>query len=783
MGRRPRWSRQARPRLGRWLLLGVGGLLGVVALVAAAVAGLVWATLPGGDVNAALPGLSAPAAVEIDKEGIPRIRAANETDAAALLGFLHARERMFQMDLTRRSAAGELAELAGAVALPIDRMMRTLGVRQAAEGDLEGLPPETRAMVEAYTRGVNAWIDRRGRFAAAEYLLLGPPRAWAAVDCLLWAKAMGLFLSGNWRTELARAGLAGRMPPEVIRALWPGGLGGEGRPEAALPAGLPTGLGAHATRLAGLLPRFPDPFTHPESASNVWAVDGTQSATGAPLLAGDPHLGFALPSTWYLARIETPGLTLTGATAPGVPFLLLGQNGHIAWSFTNTGADVQDLFLETPAGPDAYETPDGPRPYAWREERIRVRGAPDEVLRVRSTRHGPVVSDLAGPDGPLLAASLANLMPGDTAAAGLHALNRARSLDEAAATVAHITAPVQNLIAADRSRIGFFVTGRVPVRRAGDGALPAPGADGSHDWTGWASGTALPQVITPASGRLVNGNERVAPPDFPVFLGRDWFGDWRAQRIRERLAAEQKHTPASFAAIQVDPLSPFARDLLPVLAGLPASGLARTARDLLRGWDGTMARDAQQPLIFQAWANEAARLLREQAGAPAGATAPAAELLAGSLAGCDCAALLARALETAVTALAAEHGPDPASWRWGAAHKAVFGHPLLRFVPVLGPLAGAAIESDGGDTTVLRAASGGRGFEALHGGAYRGVYDLAEPERSLFINAPGQSGHFASRLARHFLRPWRDGGMVTIPAVAPHVDVRLSFTPGNAQKR
>ena len=279
------------------------GLIAALALLAAcAVAALLWMSLPGGDLRAALPGLTAPVTVEVGRDGIPRIHAANEADAAEALGFVHARERMTQMDLMRRAAAGELSEIAGPAALPMDRMMRTLGLRVRAQADYPALPAETRALLDAYARGVNAWIAERGRFAAAKFLLTGAPRPWSPVDSLLWGRTMGVWLSGNWRTELARLSLAGKLPDAVIEALWPSAAGGAGQPQAVLdPA-----LAGVATRLAAALPDFPAAFTLPATASDEWAVDGARSTSGAPLLAGDPHLGFGLPGIWYLARIETP---------------------------------------------------------------------------------------------------------------------------------------------------------------------------------------------------------------------------------------------------------------------------------------------------------------------------------------------------------------------------------------------------------------------------------------------------------------------------------------------
>ncbi len=277
---------------------------------------------------------------------------------------------------------------------------------------------------------------------------------------------MGLYLSGNWRAELARVALLRRLPASEVNALWPNS-GGPGHPEARLdPSRLSPGLGATAAKLLAALPAFPDRFTQPPTASNEWAVDGRHSSTGAPLLAGDPHLAFGMPGIWYLARIETPGRVLAGATAPGVPFLVLGHNSRIAWTFTTTGADVQDLFVEIPVGTGMYQTPDGPRPFTTRTERIHVRGAPDETLAVRETRHGPVISDLVAPDGPVLALAMANLAPGDTAASGLQALNQADDVAAAGRAAALLTSPVQNLLVADRAGIGLFVTGRVPIRES-----------------------------------------------------------------------------------------------------------------------------------------------------------------------------------------------------------------------------------------------------------------------------------------------------------------------------
>ncbi len=709
-----------------------------------------WSTPPVGD--ARIAGLSAPVEITLDEDAVPRVRAATVADAAAAMGWLHARERMFQMEMLRRGASGRLSEIAGTSTLRIDRLTRTLGLVRAAEASLAALSPETRAVLDAYARGVNAWIAERGRFAAPEFLLLGAPEPWRPVDSLLWGKVMGLALGGNSRTELARLRLSTVLPPERLRELWPADTQA-GRPEASL------------------LP-FPNPFAAFRAASNVWAVDGRHSTTGAPLLASDPHLLYTFPPAFFLARVEIAGRAVVGATAPGVPLVLIGHNSRIAWGFTTTHADTEDLFVERLTPDGRYETPDGPRPFTIREETILVRGTEPVRLTVRETRHGPVISDveeLPLAPGTVLSVAMAVLAPGDTAAEGLLDLIRAENLDQAAAAASKITVPVQNLVVADRERIGLFVTGRIPIRRAGDGALPVPGHDGSHDWTGFAVGEALPRIVAPASGRLVNANERVAPPDFPVFLSRDWHGDFRARRIRQMLDARPTHDAAGFAAMQVDVQSMLATDLLPAMTAIPdPGGTAGAALALLRGWTGAMAAEAPQPLIFNAWLRGFVDLVLRRAGVANGGGETTGEFAtfvlgsgAGAWCGGDCRPLLTESLRAATDALADRFGADPRQWRWDVPHQATFEHPVLRFVPLLNHLARVAIPVGGDFYTVNRQAFRGD-FAAIHGASFRAVFDLSNLDRSRFMIAPGQSGHPLSPHRADFAERWRTNSMAVL---------------------
>lgn len=791
----------------RWAGRAAAGLLllGLVAVLL--LTGAAWWTLPARDGRLVLPGLSAPVDIAFDGYGIPHVRASVETDAWITLGWLHARDRMFQMEAMRRGASGRLSEISGASALRLDRYVRLLGLVPRAEADLLALPPETRAALDAYAAGVNAWIARQGRFAAPEFVLLGAPEPWRPVDSLLWGKVMGLWLSGNWRTELERARLAGLLPPDRIEDLWPPDTT-PGRPDdplrpagaAARPAAAADAPAPHLAALGGLLgrvPVFPLDAPLPETASNAWTVTGARSASGAPLLATDPHLGYSAPILWYLARIELPGgRVLAGATAPGVPGIVIGRNDRIAWGFTTTHSDTQDVFIERLVGPDAYETPDGPRPFTTRQEVIRVRGSDPVTMRVRESRHGPVISDLDAPlgrsDGTVLAVAMANLAPGDSAAAGLLALNGAGSIDAARDAARLIASPSQNLMVADtQGGIALFLTGRVPVRRSGDGSAPVAGWDGRADWDGFVPFDALPHVQNPASNLLANANNRVAPAGHAAFLGRDWNGDWRFRRIGEMLATRPRLEAADFSAMQGDTVSLFARDVLPAILAAPRpDGAGGAAFDLLAAWDGGMDGPRPQPLVFHAALARFGRAVLTRAGLPEDAARASPEFIRRLLtrpergrAWCGeagCGPLVSAALSQAVADLAPIHGPDPSAWRWGAAHPARFDHALLRFIPGLDRLTRISTPSAGDGETVSRAGMRAEQeglFGNVHGAGFRGVFDLSDPAGAWVVIATGQSGHPMSRHWSDQMPAWRDGALLRLGPIEGAAAGRVRLLP------
>lgn len=771
---------------GRLLAL----LVTLVILAAGFGMALVYSSLPDAREELAIPALAAPVSVTLDAHGIPRITATSERDAAVALGYLHARDRMFQMEAMRRGAEGRLAEIAGAPALRLDRFTRTLGLAQRAREDLAALSPEARDTLEAYASGVNALIAARGRLAAPEFMLIGEPEPWKPEHSLLWAKVMGLWLSGNWRRELEMSRLADTLSPERMRLLWPED-DSPGRPDLRATTTLDSG---HLARVLAALPVFGQDAQLPSSASNAWAVTGAGSLSGAPLLASDPHLGFQAPILWYLTRIELPdGQFRAGATAPGVPTVVIGRNEHLAWGFTTAHSDTQDVFVDRLVGTDSYATPDGPRPFTIREERIAVRGqeAP-EILRVRHTRHGPVISDLdiAAPAGTVLSVAMANLAPGDTSAEALIGLNRATTIAQARRAAAQMSSPPQNLMVADSAGgIAMYLVGRTPIRRAGDGTMPARGWDGSQDWLGFVPFDAMPHVENPVSGVVANANSRPAPADHPVFLGRDWYGDWRLRRIGELLAERPRHSAEHFAAMQNDTVSLFARELLPVLRAVTPSREAAAAHGLLRSWNGEMQASAPQPLIFHAWLGSFRNALMAEVGTPDAAAAAGPEFLRavlrpGANAWCGaegCARLLAPALDAALRGLRDTQGSDPNAWRWGAVHVAAFEHPLLRFIPVVKDLTRLEAATGGDGETLarggMRGGSGSNPFAHLHGAGFRGVFDLADPDGALVMIGTGQSGHMLSDRFADLLPRWQAGEMLRLTRLPARESGRIELRP------
>ncbi|MBM3559153.1 MAG: penicillin acylase family protein [Alphaproteobacteria bacterium] len=523
------------------------------------------------------------------------------------------------------------------------------------------------------------------------------------------------------------------------------------------------------------------------SASNAWAMAGGRTASSLPLLANDPHLGLSAPGMWYLARVVAHDLQMTGATIPGQPFVVLGHNGAVAWGLTTTHADTQDLFIERidRDNNSRYLTPEGTQPFTLREERIRVRFRNEpEIMRVRGTRHGPVISDLgdavvpAQPADRALALAWTGLAEDDRTGDAFARLVRAHNAAEVRAAADLFGSPVQNLFYADTAgAIGFRVVGRAPQRRSGYGLLPVEGWSGAYDWTGVIPPDALPGIENPAAGQLVNANNKVTADAKSSRLAVNWPEGFRAARIETLLAGRDDLTAGDMIAIQMDNRAGEVGLLRPALLALvQAAGPDRPDRralaDVVAAWDGRMERNAIAPTVWTAWFDALQkRLFEPQLGELYAAWGrqrqphAVAAALNDAKTWCpdaDCAGTVAAALDDAHARLTALLGPGTANWQWGALHRARFTHPLGQRLAPIAWLLTAATGTSGGDFTVNRGTAASlharRAFAHGHGPGLRAVYDLADLSRSLFSMAPGQSGHPLSRHWSDLLERWADGG-------------------------
>jgi len=774
----------------------VGLLLLLLAALAAA-ALYAWRATPVHAGEAKVTGLDAAVTIERDANGIPTIRATSMADAAFALGFAHAQDRLWQLETHKRIGSGRLAEAFGPAALDNDRFLRALGVKRAAEAQWAAMKGESRAVLTAYAAGINAWQREHLKARPPEMLILGVPvEDWTPADSLAWAIMMAWDLGGNWTNELLRARLSLTLPKSRIDELLPPYPGdaplvttdyGAMYRELKLGGALGGPIAATASAIDRLLAAAP-PSGIEGTGSNNWVVAGSHTASGKPLLANDPHLKITTPALWYFARIEVTGeggFKAAGATLPGLPGVVLGQNEHIAWGFTNTAPDVQDLYLERA---DAV--------VSRVQETIKVKGAADDALSVRVTRHGPMISDAGGAAGTIAGTGSGlgiamrwTALDADTdpIAVGLAILRSRSAPGFVDAVTRGWVAPMQNMVVADRDgEIAMVSPGRVPIRKTDNdlkGYVPAPGWDARYDWAGFVPAHETPRVANPPRGWIASANHKIHGPDYPHFLTSDWAPPYRQRRIEQLLSAKPKHSIDDMAAMQADIVSLATRRVLPWLVRAKSEHpLAGSAQAALQGFDGEMRADRAAPLIVWAWSRQLARAVftDELGGSEAFERVLGTRSFRDALEGvlerndawwCDdkrtkdvaetCEQLTGVALTRALDELQARHGKNLGRWRWGDAHQARMEHRPFSRVPVLSRLFELRTPT-GGDSYTLNV--GGVGMRPdpttgelylnEHAASLRAIYDLGDPAQSRFMQSTGQSGLPWSRHYRSFVAPW-----------------------------
>ncbi len=784
----------------RWLFI---GLIAIVALgVLATAGGYVWlrGSIATWDGTRHVAGLLKSVEIVRDQYGVPHIKAETIPDAYFALGYVHAQDRLWQMEIARRVGAGRMSEIFGPRTIDMDRYMRTIGFAGQSERSLAHFKPETRTYIDAYVRGVNAMILGTEGPLAPEFVIFGhAPEPWTAADCVLAVKMMSILLAGNARGELARTMLQSELDDAVIDELWATDAHTLGRPAKAGPA--PIAPRRAAEIRTALVSGFAAGI-----GSNNWVVNGEHTVSGKPMLANDPHLGLTAPAAWYLAHLSAQDLNVAGGTLPGIPAIVSGRNSTAAWGVTNTNADVQDLFVETldPDDPGRYLTPAGSQPFQTRGETIEVKDHGDIDITVRHTRHGPVVSDVSDRYAPLaepanvVAMAWTALSAEDTTLDSAFGLANARTIDDLFDALRRFHAPMQNFVLADQAgQIGFLVAGRVPIRRDGDGWLPNRGVDGAGEWRGYLPDTAMPRRVGATKGWIVTANSRVVDDDYPHFISRDWDMTYRTRRIDGLLGARPKHDVASFKAIQTDIVSNMARSVLPLFhATVDPTQNPRLTR-LLDGWDGSMDPARPEPAIFHTWYREFTRAVSEDLSASQfpGIWRRAPEFMTRVLRGDSvwcrnteinpCADRTDPALEAAATWLNTRLGDDPGQWRWGDLHYAHSKHRILSDVPVIGGLFDIKLAHGGGPYTVMQANTHIRDndapFAEVHGASLRVIVDLADLDSTEVMISTGQSGNVLSPHYRDLAPLWGAGDYISLPMSAEGVDAvaayRLTLVP------
>ena len=782
-----------------------------------------------------IKGLNEAVSIQFDANDIPHIKAKNPSDALFALGYLHASERSWQMEMNRRLASGRLSEILGEETVKIDRFMRTLGIKHAAEKQLERYPIEAKRLLQAYADGVNAGNVNLGWALPIEYFLTrSKPGYFSAADSVAWMLVLALDLGGNWQKELQRLGLAQYVTTaqvwEVIPPypdtkpvsnvdfaklyqdlqVYPTSKKSQLQQPTHPPQAQPAKFLQNKTdlQLSHFLPGGKDGM-----GSNNWVLSGNKTASGKPLLANDPHLGLSAPSAWYFVHIDAPKLQVIGATMPGIPAVIIGRTNQIAWGFTNTNPDVQDLYLEQldPKNNSLYRGPDGPLSFQVREEIIDIKGENSLRFIVKESRHGPIISDAyeqakntIDANRYALALRWTALDLENQSLATLLNMNRAESIDAFKNSLRHFYAPMQNIVMADTSgNIAFQVAGVAPKRTLYQGLYgiaPAPGWDRQYDWSSYIPFDQLPASTNPAEGWLASANQQILADNNPNPLTADWELPFRYDRIKQLLEAQNKHDLNSMRAMQGDTLSLGATPLLALFKGVQSNHpLSNSTKQITNTFAGEMVANSAAPTIFNAWADQLTRLLFSRLGnlfeQEYGKRRQFREALVLQIANpnspwCDqpssaavenCAETAKLAYDLALDQLSSAYGTDPQKWLWGQAHLAIAEHRPFSKVPLLNKIFNLVNPFPGDSFSInvgrLELGKSKQPYATKQAASMRIIFDFADLDQSTFMYPTGQSGWVQSSRYRNLNSLWANNDALPLTSKPSAYSRQLDLAP------
>jgi penicillin amidase len=804
-----------RFRLGLFLRI-IGGLLLLVLLLSAGFG--IWLTqatkaaLPQLDGDLAVAGLTAPVNLVRDQHGVPHIKAATLPDLFFAQGYVTAQDRLWQIDMSRRSAAGELSEilapkLFGEGVLRLDKRQRVLGLRAIAEQAASAVAGDEKQYLEAYARGVNAFITSHHDNLPSEFRLLRyQPRPWTITDSFLIGAEMSeelqfYLIQHMWMREKVLA----HVGPQLAADLYPNTSWRDHPPTAPPPdfeenppeipsespdetKGHAPGRRHHRAALELLLPEwlqdkveaFDNPLLVP--GSNNWVVSGAHTATGKPLLSNDMHLGHQVPSVWYESQLTAPGYDVAGVTFAGMPFIVVGHNQRIGWGFTNVGPITYDLYIENFNDRGEYQTPTGWQQLQHRREAIKVRGGEEVVVDVPITRHGPVISDVLPGETRKLALKWTAYDPG-VIEIPFFSINRAQNWQEFRQAITRMGIPSQNAVYGDvDGHIGYITTGKVPTRTQPSLGIPVSGADNANEWTGYIPFEQMPTTFDPPTGIIATANGRITADGYPNQLGLEWVSSERTQRIYKVLRGDKKFTSADMLALQTDVTSAFdtmlaQRFVYAIDHNKNASDKARTAADILRGWNGRVEANTAAPTIIARSRRELQRMVLEPklGGAPVSPVVPTGwrtyrwemenvwlentlsrqnkAWLPSNYKSYD--ELLAAAVEQAL----ADKGvpADLNKWIWGEQVALELEHPLFGRVPIFKHEAGPGHAPQSGNGNTVKQV--GSSF----GPSQRLTVDFANLDASNLNITTGESGNIFSPYYMDHWPAWYHGTTFSLP--------------------
>jgi len=774
-------------RLRQWLTKILLGLLALAIILSLAGTWFVTRAWPDTNGTITASGLTAPVKVIRDKWGVPHIYAENELDLLFAQGYVHAQDRLWQMELNRRTGNGTLSEIFGKAALGSDYWLRLMGLRRAAEKTWAEMNPENRAILQAYADGVNAFVNTHRDRLPVEFTILGVnPAPWTPVDTLAWGNAMALSLSANYTLELLRAQMIAKLGEKVTQQLFPPPVVGT---PLIIPAGVNGYNGLRNAQFSDLTSLsdwvgLPDPGL----GSNDWVVSGSRTASGKPLLANDTHLAVGMPSIWYEADLHGGRFNAEGVTFPGVPLIILGHNDHIAWGTSNLGNDVQDSYLEKvndPQNPTQYEFEGKWYDLQVIHETIPVKGSAPIQWNILATRHGPIMNaDKLATEQPI--ALRWTLQDGNHLFEAVVKINLAANWNDFHEALRLWDAPGQNFVYADMDgNIGYHSSGKTPIRVAGDlGTVPMPGWTGEYEWQGYIPFDAMPKVLNPPAGFVATANNKITTDDYPYVLARDWYPGFRAERITEMLSASNKLTVEDMHKIQADTKLLPAGILRPYLLAIkPENDLQAQAIAKVKDWDLRLETNSVGGAIYEAWF---ASMVKNTIGDELGSDLLTTYLAGGYQRHSSQVAplminlmsdpnnsffddkntpnvetrddIIIRSLRDAVDLLGKQCGSNIEDWQWGRIHTVSFKHQPFNTVPVLNMLFnGPTLPARGDRFTVDAGAfNASQTFVMVHGSSQRLIIDLSNLNNSLSILTTGQSEQIFSPHRFDMVQKWQN---------------------------